>query len=539
MRSYTLITRWTLIIAAIILALPVKAQKTETEPGSRLQKITLFPNWASIARETTLSLKKGENIVRLSHLTPNLFDASVQINLEGQPDIRIEEVKVEETFLKKTEQPGVMKLQTELDNLNLQIREAMNQVAAIQSSSDYLKRVDPFPQTQKITPADMEAHTRYLEKSLATNFERIASIEIKLKKMNEEKVALENELNNLAPDKSRSKNILIRLWSPGEKNGTRLGFTYLTPDAGWSPQYEARADFNSAKISFTYFASVHQSTGEDWLGTDLEISTSQPFIYGNPPELTPWFLDIYTPRPVRAKSAMTLSGKPEQAMMMEAEEPQEIYIRGTAIREETTSFSFVIPRKVDIASDGEPHRIEIAASESKAEFSFFTIPKLAQNVFLKTTLKNPFSFPIQPGMMSVFLNQQLVGNTSVNNTIIPDDSLDLSLGVDQGIKIERKLQKKFTDYAGVLSKETTVNYEYLIEITNGKSKKVTLDLNDQFPISRNEKIKIEPASPKRGDATVDEEGKISWNITLSPGEKKSIPVKFSVTYPKEMTVSGL
>jgi uncharacterized protein (TIGR02231 family) len=143
------------------------------------------------------------------------------------------------------------------------------------------------------------------------------------------------------------------------------------------------------------------------------------------------------------------------------------------------------------------------------------------------------------GPVSVFFDQKMVGTAFIGEVILPDGALELSLGIDEGIKIERKLQKKYTDYAGVLRKETTVYFEYVIEITNGKSSEITLDLSDQFPVSRNEKVKVEMELPKVGDATISDEGIILWKIKFAPGVKKSIPVKFSVTYPKDLTISGL
>jgi uncharacterized protein (TIGR02231 family) len=229
-----------------------------------------------------------------------------------------------------------------------------------------------------------------------------------------------------------------------------------------------------------------------------------------------------------------------QAMMAQAAAPMvENELKETEIQEENTSFTFLLPRKVDILSDGEPHKVSISKTSAEAKFSWFTIPKLISNAFLKATMKNPFAFPLLSGPVSVFLDQKLVGTASVNSPVLADGELELSLGIDEGIKIERKLVKKYTDYAGLINKETTVNFEYAIEITNGKSKEITLDLNDQFPISRNEKIRVELKSPKGDEAVLNEEGKISWKITLAPGAKKSIPVKFSVSYPKEMNVSGL
>jgi uncharacterized protein (TIGR02231 family) len=241
----------------------------------------------------------------------------------------------------------------------------------------------------------------------------------------------------------------------------------------------------------------------------------------------------------KSKSALDELSAP-RAMMERAPAPMaENLLKETEIKEENTSFSFVLPRKVDIVSDGQPHRVSIAKANADAKYTWFTIPKLVQNAFLKASMKNPFSFPLLSGPISVFFDQKLVGTASVNEVILPEGEMELSLGIDDGIKIERKLLKKYTDYAGVIKRETTVYFEYAIEITNGKSKEVTLDLNDQFPLSRNEKIKVEMEAPKGGEATVDDEGKISWKITLAPGAKKSIPLKFSVTYPKDMTVSGL
>ncbi len=536
--SYSKLWCFTLLIT--LCSNSVIAQKQEVAPVSKLQKIIVFTDRAMIMKEAVLPVKRGENVVSISGITPNLVDQSVQISLMGQPDLTISEVTVEETFLKKTDQPEIQKLQTELNGLVSQIKDGNNQIAIIGNENDFLKKVNPFPQNLKVTTTEMESHARFLEKSLTTNYERISTIETKIKKLTEEKTALENELASLKGGKNKSKTIVIHLMAATDKSNVKLNFNYLSTGAGWSSQYEAKGDFNSSTIDLNYFASIWQSTGEDWTDANVEISTAKPFVYGNIPELTPWNLDIFTPRFFKSKSLVAMDRQNAPQVLMEAAPAPaaDNLLKETEIQEENTSFTFVLPRKVDIVSDGQNHRVSIAKSNKDAKFSWFTIPKLVQNVFLKTSVKNPFSFPLLSGPISVFFDQKLVGTAYVNNPVLADGELELSLGIDEGIKIERKLIKKYTDYAGLLTKETTINFEYAIEITNGKSKEITLDLNDQFPVSRNEKIKVEPQVPK-GDATVNEEGKISWKITLAPGAKKVIPVKFSVSYPKELSVSGL
>jgi hypothetical protein len=117
---------------------------------------------------------------------------------------------------------------------------------------EFLNKVNPFPQSQKVTITDLEVHTKFLERSLSANLERRATIELKLKKLSEEKVAIEKEMGNLGSDKNKSKSIVIHLLSGSEKSGLKFGFTYLATAAGWMPQYEAKADYATSKIDFNY-----------------------------------------------------------------------------------------------------------------------------------------------------------------------------------------------------------------------------------------------------------------------------------------------
>ncbi len=541
MKKYSPFGLGILILLMISLSQLAIGQKSEVEPLSKLVKVTVYTDRAMIEKEALLSVTKGENVVCISGITPNLLDQTVQVSLMGQNDLAISEVTVEETYLKKADHPEMVKLQTRLTNLISQINELTNQIGVISSSSDFLKKVNPFPQNLKVSIADIEAHTRFLEKTLSVNFDRMALLDTKVKKLNEEKVALENELAAFNSGNNKSKTIVIHLLSLSGKSNVKLGFTYLTTQAGWSSLYEARGDLSTSKIDLNYFTSIWQSTGEDWSDVNMEISTAKPFIYGNIPQLTPWYVDLFTPRLFRSQSlvASDNGGAPNVMMAKAASPVEEKEFEETAIQEENTSFTFVLPRKVDIISDGQPHRVLIATSIADAKYSWFTVPKLVQSALLKAKVLNPFTFPLLSGPVSVFSNQKMVGTALINAPVLAAGELELSLGVDEGIKLERKLVKKFTDYAGILSRETSVNFEYSIEITNGKNKEITLELNDQFPISRNEKIKIEWQSPQSGEATISEEGKITWNILLAPGAKKSMPIKYKVTYPKDLTVTGL
>jgi len=68
---------------------------------------------------------------------------------------------------------------------------------------------------------------------------------------------------------------------------------------------------------------------------------------------------------------------------------------------------------------------------------------------------------------------------------------------------------------------------------------ITPYLMDQFPVSRNEKIKVDLDAPKKDEAKIAEDGLILWNLRLAPHEKKTLNIKFSVEHPKDLKITGL
>lgn len=539
MNRHIFYSSWLIFFAILIFFHNAWALPVEIEPSSKIRNVVVFTESAMIKKEARFHVKKGENTARISGLTPYLVDQSVQVSIEGKSAVKISEVKVAETYLQKAPQDKILKLQAKLDNINELMKTSSNEISVITSSNEFLKKVIPFSQNQKVTQSEVEAHARFLEKSLAGNYARISGIEIKLKNLQEEKNTIENEMKDLRSS-DKSKSIEISLISHDENKEINIVFSYVVNNAGWAPLYEVRADSNAAKININYFATIKQATGEDWTDVNIEISTAKPYNSKAPSDLTAWHVDVYQPERIDRYPYMREETMAKSAMRMDdrVAEP-EMPFEETRVKSETTSFSFIIPRKVSIPSDYQPHRVLIASSEKEAEFTYSAIPKLSKYAYLKANFKNPFLFPLLAGKMNVFLDGRLVSASSSDKTISPDEDIKLSLGVDEGITIERKLKKKFTEYSGIISKETKVNYEYAHELVNAKDKEIIISINDHFPVSRNEKIKVDLEAPKKDEAEISADGIITWKVKLAPGEKKNLALKFRVEYPKDLTVTGL
>lgn len=508
------------------------------EPGSKLTRVVLFTDRAMVQKEAPVSLKQGENLIRFQGLPASLVDGSVQAEVTGRKDIRISGVKVSDTRLSNAEPSGVTQLRKRSEALHRQLADLRSQAEIIRSSGEFLKKVVPFPSGQRVTESEIETHLKYLERSLSENSRRVALLEEQQLRLQEEIQKVDAELGELLRQTEQSKTLEVALFSPGVAEGVVLRFSYVTYQAGWNPLYEARADLVASKVQIAFFASVTQSTGEDWEDAEVEISTSQPFVYATIPELHPWYIDQYVNRPVALRMGIA-----EKSVMAVADAAggaaDEQFYAGPEVTEESASFRFVLPRKASIPSDGETHNLSLAQSEQEAEFTYYAIPKRVQSAFLKAKLKNPFAFPLIPGAVNLYLDGKLSGNAMIREAVVAQGNLELALGTDESLQVERKLEKKDTGYAGLLSKEKSVEYAYQITVTNGKSKEITLLLEDQFPVSQNEKIKVVQIRPNGSDAQIDDKGKIVWTISLNPGQKKVVPLSFRVEYAQDLSVQGL
>ncbi len=519
-----------LTILSFVLFLAVTSEVfAEIKPNTNLSKVIVYSQNAIIKREIRFKAQTGENILEIFDLPADLVDESVYLSTGEVKGIKILDVKIEKTHLKKITQQKIKELERKLEDLEEAVTKNEDELDAIKTSIEFLKKSTPFSENFKTTEAEVESFSRYIENALKERLDRASKLGKILKKLIEEKKAIEKELSQLRSPKDFTKIVIIVLSSDISKEIT-FELYYMVENASWRPRYELRVDSKSKKIEFIYLAEITQNTQEDWENVSLEISTAKPH-YGALPEPKPWYLDVYMPRaPVIYKS-----------MEMEKEVSVEGFLeeKGIKVKEELSSFTFTLPQKINIPSDGKPHSVVITSATEEVLLNYSTIPKLSSYVHLSGIFKNPFPYPITSGIANIYIDTRFVNKVSFKKQMLPGDEINLSFGIDESVKVERKLLKRFTEYTGVLSKGKRINYEYEIKITNGKKTEINLNLKDQFPVSRNEKIKVIRELPKEGEAKIGEDGIINWELKLNPGEKKIFKVKFSVEAPRDLEIRGL
>lgn len=213
-------------------------------------------------------------------------------------------------------------------------------------------------------------------------------------------------------------------------------------------------------------------------------------------------------------------------------------VKYTNVYAKELSTSFEIKTKSSIPSDNSQHKVTIAIENLPVEYSYTSIPKISPAVYLKGKIVNTNDYPFLEGEINIFIDNEFINRTFLN-TIVPTDTLELALGIDDKIQIKRVLVNKFQESKGFLSGDKQISYEYEIQITNNRPTEESVLIYDQIPIPMNEDIKVNLIETKKDKEELGNEQKLEWHVKIKPGEKKIIPLKYIVEFPNNINVYGL
>ena len=327
------------------------------------------------------------------------------------------------------------------------------------------------------------------------------------------------------------------------RTSVNLELTYFVPDAGWKPMYDLRAKDSNSPLAVNFKADVFQNTGEDWDKVNLTLSTGNPTSGGNKPDLQPWYLDFVT---IHKQVTMHRYREPSAAPMeapaayekMKVEDLAEIQTMKEYVSENSARFiaSFTIGIPYSIPSDGKFYSAEIRRFDMPAEYTYFAIPKLDKEAFLVARSTGWEDLNLLPGEANVYFEGSFVGAIFLN-TVSTEDTLDISLGRDKRIIIEREKSKDVTG-SGIFGGNKTRQFTYTISMRNIRKESVKLILEEQIPISRQKDIDVKVLELSGGELNA-ETGKVTWRVELAPASTVKKTISFSVKYPKDKSITNL
>ena len=566
--------RWLFLL---LVSISLVATATANEPKkvqSKIEKVTVFLQGAQIVRTAPVSLSPGTTDIIFEGVSPNLNTGSLQAggkgsfvilsvryNTEYTPPGVKKENAVPESLLRKIElsQDSLAIIDFEIEGLNYKL----NAWTAEKNMLERNKLLTGEGKTDSLA-LFMQAMEFYRKKIHEINAQ-ILEIKIEQKNINRRRTELAARINELVNYKYRleqenvtqaaySYQVIVTVNAEAATSGS-ISINYLVNSASWSPSYELRAENSSSPVSLMYKASITQNTGEDWKDVKLVLSTLNPQRSQAKPNLNPWVLRYFQPMNYATGAVSNLAISQLQSVVVVSDNVRENAgaDEGLALEKkmkapvpaaqsassytvQNVNFSnveFDIDLPYTINADGKPQQVTIMEEAIPAIYKHYVVPKMEQEAYLIARLTGWEKLNLLPGMANVYFQNTIIGGTQINPNVIVD-TLNISLGRDQGLSITRK-KTKDREINRTLS--NNIEREVIIEITvrNKRDENVEIQVEDQIPVSGvPDEIKVKWSKETLGGAELNEQtGALTWDLKLAPRESKTLTFSYIISHPKD------
>jgi uncharacterized protein (TIGR02231 family) len=499
--------------------------------SSSINEVTVFRQQAQIERKAEVNLEEGKNIIVFKRLTPTLDQKSIQLKASGKFSVNSITQRYD-YFSDQRITPEIQLLENQRDSLKHQITFLESDLNVLQNELQLLESTVSNINNKELTAAELTQFLDLYRKRAGKLKGDEISINESLKKKNHQLNKVLSQINDLKGNQqSRFSEIIAEVSS---KQPQTLTFTlsYLAGSAGWVPSYDIRSEDITKPLNISYKADVYQNTGIDWNDVQITINSGNPSVNVILPDLSPSYVDFIRRDPISANPqalrelVVTAYSKSESAkqdeMALEAEAPI------TEFNQNQTSFSYKISTSYTIPSDGKAKTIEVNRTEVETAYSYSTVPKLSNHAYLIGEMSNWDNLNLIAGDGNVYFENNFIGTTRLNPNSF-DDTLSVSLGRDESIIIERNKLRDFEERNFFGNKVREKN-AWEINIRNTKSESISISVQDQIPLSRNEDINVE-ATRLSGGILNKQTGIVTWKINIEPNATHTIRFDYQVEYP--------
>ncbi|GAA1562980.1 MULTISPECIES: DUF4139 domain-containing protein [Kribbella] len=516
--------------------------------------VTVYPQRARVTRRGVITVPGGDRTVYVGPLPLELESDSVRVSGHGPATV----LGVDVVRRHHPQAPDETVAEAERSWY-----EAQDAVAALADADDVQQQLDTFlAQLAKraggsfaraLASGESDAELGGFTESLA---DRLAAVRAKRRELAAQRReaeqrfgAIDRRLTALREQRVPDRQAAAVGLEVAAEAEVEIELSYVVPLAGWSSSYDVR--LQGDRLTLTWYGMISQYTGEDWPECDLTLSTARPTVTAKVPELDPWYLDRFQP-PVPVAAAPGARGAASFAMQADRRDRAASDADGVlgtvheqssafadvtaAVEQGVTAATYTPPRPVAVPADGALHRATIAAFDLDAELDYITAPVRSTDVHLRATVVNSSEHTLPAGKAAVFHEADFVGSAALP-LWAPGEDVELALGLDDRIRVERKLVRREASKATLGStRRRQVDYETRIENHTPRQAKITV--LDQLPVARDHEITVKPitADPQPSETT--DLGVLTWKLDLAPGAESVVRLGFRVDTAKALELNG-
>ena len=522
---------------------------------SAIVEVTVYGGSASIRRRAELP---GQGRFVLAGLPASLDPDSVRVRAAAG---EVVDVEVRERLQRDVPDERVAELRARVKALERELAALGDEGEVLQALLDHVQRLlrqeerahQDEVQAARVNSEAWEGNYRYLAEKLAelkrAQRELQPRLEEKQRELEDQRLALGRcESAGSVP----RKDVLLDVVG----GAGAMEVEYLVYGAGWEPYYDLRAKKDLSAVELAYRARVQQQTGEDWREAEILLSTAQPQRGAQGPEPQPIWLSLFDPKaPVRGRAAekamdelasLGYSGdEVRRKDLAAAAPPARVF---AAVENEGLSVRFRLPRKETIESRPAATTVLIGRAELALASEHYCIPALDPTVWVRGKARNTSDWVLLPGRAAVYFGADFVGHAALA-AVQPGQEIELALGADPGLSVERKQLADLREGAGIFGSRATQREAWRIELENhgafsrAPDGAVEVLVQEVLPRPRDERIKVEiaevkpkPSEDARWKKEREETGVLTWVVRVPRGGKATIELASEISFPEKQQI---
>jgi uncharacterized protein (TIGR02231 family) len=540
-----------------------------TALSSRVTAVTVYSDRAQVTRQASANVSTESTVFAFNGLPGWVDDGSVRVSASAG---RIVDVRVDRSFLAKSEDPTHRKAEARHKRLTNQMGALDDELAVLDAQTKQIESIKAFS-LEKISEdtiiGDVSVKSygdvlTFISDALRSTAKARRAVLLQRDDLAPELQASERTLADMASlEQLEQTTVLVTLQSSRPAPSV-LEVTYMMPGATWEPMHELRASTSDLEaVEVLSFAVVTQTSGEDWSDAELSFSTQSSTEAVRIPELdalvlgethtTTRILESRQSSFTRAQQAFEgqnqLWNKVHRKSTSSSEKFEEVYQSNLeylqivqsktvqifdSLEDRGTTAHFKALAAPSVRGDGHPVRMRIGGSQLKSQHKVIAVPEQSLNAARSLAMLNSSGQSVLPGKVALYQDGAFLGVTEVD-FIADGEAFSVFLSVADHLKLSRKLDQKQSTLSR--GKRNKMQVRFIVSVENLSSEATTFELADRIPVSENKDITVDRVKIT-GGIKPDARGLLHWDVTLGPKERREFQVSYQVEYPAQLVLEA-
>ncbi|MAW59569.1 MAG: hypothetical protein CMJ94_01895 [Planctomycetes bacterium] len=335
---------------------------------------------------------------------------------------------------------------------------------------------------------------------------------------------------------------------------------YLVSGASWEPVYDLRLDPDLTGVDVGLVGRIYQQTDEDWEGVQVMLSTAQPQLGLDPPDLPRRWARVFEPARSRRGLVSASAAPSEDLAALESlgyldedgmadkraelgREAAFVAAPVASVQDFGLSQQFALPERVDLVSGTQPRQFRLVDVPLEVRPERYIVPSLSQQAYLRAEVTSEAAAPLLPGVARIFLGPDYLGESSFP-LLRQGDSTTLNLGIDPNLIVEYEVVLDQREEPGLFSSELSHThwYEARLKLSAAAREPVEVLIEEVLPVPQDDRIKISPYKMHAGALASEqdmedraEKGVWRWRMNLRPGQETAMRWGFVAKFNEKLT----